>query len=133
MWRIAWFFHKRSIDRKIALGEPITRHDAYLILKKATSIHHQMIAATWDDPALTGDDALHRTWIFWYKQLITFVYGGATIMTKRELLDLLRYDVYTHQFYIDHPSYAVGYIGNVAHHMKWKARWKAIIKLIGGI
>ena len=134
MWQLAWFFRKRSIDKKIAKGFPISKQDAYLILKKAISIHRQMIDATWDDPAISGDDELHKEWIFWYKQIIVVVYGGVAFITLDEAIKRLHHDIHTHQYWIDykekHPDFQLGYRGSVALHKKWKARWLAIIEII---
>lgn len=133
MW-LVWLFKRRGIDRKIARDLLISKSDAYLILKKAISIHRQMINATWDDPAISGDDKLHREWIFWYRQILVVVYGGAALITPKEAIERLHHDVYTHQYWIDYkeqnPDFQLGYRGSVKHHKRWKARWLAIIKRI---
>jgi hypothetical protein len=134
MWRLVWFFKRRAIDRKIAEGKFISEDEAYLILKKAISIHDYLIEATWDDPAISGDDELHKEWIFWYEQIIAIVYGYAALITVDEAIDRLKYDVYTHQYWIDykleHPEFQLGYRGDINWQKKWKARWLAIIKLL---
>lgn len=129
MWRIIWFFRKRGIDRKIAQDKPITKQEAYLIIKRAIQLHERYPDDSWFNPILSDG----KTWVWNYQQIIALIYGYLSSLTRQQAIDKLIYDVYTHQYYIDNPEEAVGSIGSVAHQKKWKARWLAILILIQGM
>lgn len=122
---VGWY----TVDRHIRQGKLLTRDEAVWILKQGIRVHKDYLTATWDTNA-TGTDEQHKTAIGWYEAIINLLQGRALAVTIAAILLFLKDDVASHQWYIDNPQYITGTIGSIAHQLKWRDRWQAIIKLI---
>lgn len=122
-------FGECIVDKHIREGKLLMEDEVIWILETAIKIHRDYLGYTWDTAA-TGTDEQHRAAIKWYQDIEAFVQGKIVGVTVEGIIAYLEADVATHQFYIDNPGYITGTIGSVAHQVKWRGRWMAVIRYV---